>query len=118
MTKPLFPTGIEFSHAGEGDEFLENPKFHFEFRTLTSCCSWCFTINIGNEWRSGGTHGTTYWITPVWHEAADAESAPMPLAIPWLVPLPRNSRDSIARHEHRAKGRLSNSSESPYLIPT
>ncbi|KAI3666466.1 hypothetical protein L1987_89025 [Smallanthus sonchifolius] len=28
----------------------------------------------------------TYWITPVRHEAADAESAPMPLAMPCLVP--------------------------------
>ncbi|CAH9117719.1 unnamed protein product [Cuscuta epithymum] len=26
------------------------------------------------------------WITPVRHEAADAESAPMPLAMPCLVP--------------------------------
>ncbi|GKF29412.1 hypothetical protein Tco_0095754 [Tanacetum coccineum] len=34
---------------------------------------------IGNERRSGGTCGTIYWITPVRHEAADAESAPMPL---------------------------------------
>ncbi|KAK2351172.1 hypothetical protein QL285_097466 [Trifolium repens] len=41
---------------------------------------------IGNERRSGGTCGTTYWITPVRHEAADAESAPMPLAMPCLVP--------------------------------
>nr|GEY51462.1 NADH dehydrogenase [ubiquinone] iron-sulfur protein 2 [Tanacetum cinerariifolium] len=42
--------------------------------------------DIGNERRSGGTCGTTYWITLVWHEAADAESAPMPLAMPCLVP--------------------------------
>ncbi|EXB41435.1 hypothetical protein L484_007585 [Morus notabilis] len=41
---------------------------------------------IGNERRSGGTCRTTYWITPVQHEAADAESAPMPLAMPCLVP--------------------------------
>ncbi|KAL3518794.1 hypothetical protein ACH5RR_021383 [Cinchona calisaya] len=41
---------------------------------------------IGNEWRSGRTCGTTYWITPVRHEAADAESAPMSLAMPCLVP--------------------------------
>ncbi|PHT56425.1 hypothetical protein CQW23_04911 [Capsicum baccatum] len=104
--------------GGEGDAFLANPKFHFEFRTSTSCCSWCFTISIGNERRSGGTRGTTYWITPVRHEAADAESAPMPLAMPCLVPLPRHGGGSVARHEHRAKGRLSNSSEPPYLIPT
>uniref|UniRef100_A0A6N2NK57 NADH-quinone oxidoreductase subunit D domain-containing protein n=1 Tax=Salix viminalis TaxID=40686 RepID=A0A6N2NK57_SALVM len=45
---------------------------------------------IGNERRSGGTCGSAYWITPVRHEAADAESAPMPLAMPCLVP----------RHEH------------------
>ncbi|KAK2649390.1 hypothetical protein Ddye_016879 [Dipteronia dyeriana] len=79
---------VELSRAGEGDAFLEraNHKFHFEFRTSTSCCSWCFTISIGNERRSGGTCGTTYWITPVRHEAADAESAPMPLAMPCLVP--------------------------------
>ncbi|KAI5311506.1 hypothetical protein L3X38_000232 (mitochondrion) [Prunus dulcis] len=93
-----------------------NQKFHFEFRTSTSCCSWCFTISIGNERRSGGTCGTTYWITPVRHEAADAESAPMPLAMPCLVP--RHGGDSVARHEHRAKGRLSNSSEPPYLTTT
>ncbi|KAL0294948.1 UNVERIFIED_CONTAM: NADH dehydrogenase [ubiquinone] iron-sulfur protein 2 [Sesamum calycinum] len=61
----------------------------------------------------GGTCGTTYWITPVRHEAADAESAPMPLAMPCLVP--RHGGGSVARHEHRAKGRLSNSSEPPYL---
>ncbi|KAL0288603.1 UNVERIFIED_CONTAM: NADH dehydrogenase [ubiquinone] iron-sulfur protein 2 [Sesamum radiatum] len=54
-----------------------------------------------------------YWITPVRHEAADAESAPMPLAMPCLVP--RHGGGSVARHEHRAKGRLSNSSEPPYL---
>ncbi|KAL0315250.1 UNVERIFIED_CONTAM: hypothetical protein Scaly_2874000 [Sesamum calycinum] len=72
-----------------------------------------FTISIGNERRSGGTCGTTYWITPVRHEAADAESAPMPLAMPCLVP--RHGGGSVARHEHRAKGRLSNSSEPPYL---
>ncbi|KAA8521780.1 hypothetical protein F0562_012453 [Nyssa sinensis] len=93
-----------------------NKKFHFEFRTSTSCCSWCFTISIGNERRSGGTCGTTYWITPVRHEAADAESTPMPLAMPCLVP--RHSGGSVARHEHRAKGRLSNSSEPPYLTTT
>nr|GEY49724.1 DNA-dependent RNA polymerase, mitochondrial [Tanacetum cinerariifolium] len=46
---------------------------------------------------------TTYWITPVRHEAADAESAPMPLAMPCLVP--RHGGGSVARHEHRAKGR-------------
>ncbi|KAK4414721.1 hypothetical protein Salat_2579000 [Sesamum alatum] len=62
--------------------------------------------SIGNERRSGGTSGTTYWITPVRHEAADAESAPMPLAMPCLVP--RHGGGSVARHEHRAKGRLSN----------
>ncbi|KAL0283954.1 UNVERIFIED_CONTAM: NADH dehydrogenase [ubiquinone] iron-sulfur protein 2 [Sesamum radiatum] len=54
-----------------------------------------------------------HWITPVRHEAADAESAPMPLAMPCLVP--RHGGGSVARHEHRAKGRLSNSSEPPYL---
>ncbi|KAK4381858.1 hypothetical protein Sango_2926300 [Sesamum angolense] len=115
VVEPLFPAGIEVSRAGEGDAFLEqaNQKFHFEFRTSTSCCSWCFTISIGNERRSGGTCGTTYWITPVRHEAADAESAPMPLAMPCLVP--RHGGGSVARHEHRAKGRLSNSSEPPYL---
>ncbi|GLU24474.1 hypothetical protein SLE2022_404050 [Rubroshorea leprosula] len=109
---------VELSRAGEGDAFQEqaNQKFHFEFRTSTSCCSWCFTISIGNERRSGGTCGTTYWITPVRHEAADAESAPMPLAMPCLVP--RRGGDSVARHEHRAKGRLSNSSEPPYLTTT
>ncbi|GAA0156774.1 hypothetical protein LIER_44122 [Lithospermum erythrorhizon] len=58
--------------------------------------------SIGNERRSGGTCGTTYWITPVRHEAADAESAPMPLAMPCLVP--RHGGGSVARHEHRAKG--------------
>ncbi|KAF3613180.1 hypothetical protein FXO38_36394 [Capsicum annuum] len=113
--------GIEVSRAGEGDAFLvlvANPKFHFEFWTSTSCCSWCFTISIRNERRSGGTSGTTYWITPVRHEAADAESAPMPLAMPCLVPLSRHGGGSVARHEHWAKGRLSNSSEPPYLIPT
>ncbi|PHT51008.1 hypothetical protein CQW23_10755 [Capsicum baccatum] len=68
--------------------------------------------------RIGGTRGTTYWITPVRHEAGDAESAPMPLAMPCLVPLPRHGGGFVARHEHRAKGRLSNSSEPPYLIPT
>ncbi|PHT51440.1 hypothetical protein CQW23_11187 [Capsicum baccatum] len=86
--------------------------------TSTSCCSWCFTISIGNEWRSGGTRGTTYWITPARHEDADAESAPMPLVMPCLVPLPRHGGGSVAHHEHRAKGRLSKSSEPPYLIPT
>ena len=94
---PGITAGIEVSRAGEGDAFLvldklsgnniflisaflshddyerANKKFHFEFRTSTSCCSWCFTISIGNERRSGGTCGTTYWITPVRHEAADAE---------------------------------------------
>ncbi|KAH0903391.1 hypothetical protein HID58_042894 [Brassica napus] len=50
----------------------------------------------------GGTCGTTYWITPVRHEAADAESAPMPLAMPCLVP--QHGGGSIAGHEHRAKG--------------
>ncbi|KAF3635139.1 hypothetical protein FXO38_24782 [Capsicum annuum] len=59
-------------------------------------------ISIGNERRSGGTRGTTYWITPVRHEAADAESAPMPLAMPCLVPLPRHGGGSVARHEHWA----------------
>ncbi|GJV66828.1 retrovirus-related pol polyprotein from transposon TNT 1-94 [Tanacetum coccineum] len=51
--------------------------------------------DIGNERRSGGTCGTTYWITPVRHEAADAESAPMPLAMPCLVP--RHGGGSVAR---------------------
>nr|KAJ0200096.1 hypothetical protein LSAT_V11C600323900 [Lactuca sativa] len=115
--EPLFPAGIEVSRAGEGDAFLEraNQNFHFDFRTSTSCCSWCFTISIGNERRSGGTCGTTYWITLVRHEAADAESAPM-RAMPCLVP--RHGGGSVARHEHRAKGRLSNSSEPPYLTTT
>ncbi|KAH7511449.1 hypothetical protein FEM48_ZijujUnG0013300 [Ziziphus jujuba var. spinosa] len=76
----------------DGTAFLQlseewaNENFHFEFRTSTSCCSWCFTISIGNEQRSGGTCVTTYWITPVQHEAANAKSAPMPLAMPCLVP--------------------------------
>ncbi|KAI3489913.1 hypothetical protein L1887_45944 [Cichorium endivia] len=115
--EPLFPAGIEVSRAGEGDAFLEraNQKFHFEFRPQHPA-AWCFTISIGNERRSGGTCGTTYWITPVRHEAADAESAPMPLAMPCLVP--RHGGASVARHEHRAKGRLSNSSEPPYLTTT
>ncbi|CAI0376548.1 unnamed protein product [Linum tenue] len=42
----------------------------------------CFVIGIGNEWRSGGMCGTTYWITPVWHEALD-----VPLAMVVLVHL-------------------------------
>ncbi|KAL5070728.1 hypothetical protein RYX36_021615 [Vicia faba] len=71
---------------------------------------------IGNERRSGGTCGTIYWITPVRHEAADTELAPMPLAMPCLVP--RHSGVPVARHEHRAKGRLSNSNEPPYLTTT
>ncbi|KAI5669104.1 hypothetical protein M9H77_18957 [Catharanthus roseus] len=45
-----------------------------------------FRSSIRNERRSGGTCRTTYWITPVWHEVPDAESAPMPLAMPCLVP--------------------------------
>ncbi|KAL0288094.1 UNVERIFIED_CONTAM: hypothetical protein Scaly_2743600 [Sesamum calycinum] len=67
--------------------------------------------SIGNERRSGGTCGTTYWITPVRHEAADAESAPMPLAMPCLVP--RHGGGSVARHEHRAKGRTRSSEGQP-----
>ena len=98
------------------DQEQANPKFHFEFWTSTSCCSWCFTINIGNERRSGATCGTTYWVTPVRHEAVDTESTPMPLAMPCLVP--QHGGGSIACHEHRVKGRLSNSSESPYLTTT
>ncbi|PHT55192.1 hypothetical protein CQW23_03678 [Capsicum baccatum] len=47
---------------------------------------WHNWISIRNERRSGGTHGTTYWITPVRNEAADADSAPIPLAMPCLVP--------------------------------
>ncbi|PHU25491.1 hypothetical protein BC332_03823 [Capsicum chinense] len=62
-------------------------------------------ISIRNEWRSCGTHGTTYWITPVQHKATDAESAPMPLAKPYLVPLPQHGGGSVACHEHRIKGR-------------
>ncbi|GJZ10873.1 hypothetical protein Tco_0545632 [Tanacetum coccineum] len=58
---------------------------------------------IENERRSGGTCQTTYWITLVRHEAADAESAPMPLAMPCLVPW--HGGGFVARHEHRAKGR-------------
>ncbi|KAH0712271.1 hypothetical protein KY289_008230 [Solanum tuberosum] len=58
------------------------------------------------------------WITPLRHEAADAELAPMPLAMSFFVPLPRHGGNSVARHEQRAKGRLSNSREPPYLIPT
>ncbi|KAA0051336.1 hypothetical protein E6C27_scaffold55G00560 [Cucumis melo var. makuwa] len=72
--------------------------------------------SIGNERRSGGMCGTPYWITPVRHEAADAESAPMPLAMPCLVP--RHGGGSVARHEHRAKGRFFYSSEPPYLTTT
>lgn len=40
-------------------------------------------------------------------------AAPMPLAMPCSVP--RQGGGSVARHEHRAKGRLSKSSEPPYL---
>ncbi|EEF45748.1 conserved hypothetical protein [Ricinus communis] len=50
------------------------------------------------------------------HEAADVESAPMPLAMPYLVP--RHGGGSVARHQHRAKGRWSNSSKLPYLTTT
>uniref|UniRef100_A0A3Q7J807 NADH-quinone oxidoreductase subunit D domain-containing protein n=1 Tax=Solanum lycopersicum TaxID=4081 RepID=A0A3Q7J807_SOLLC len=103
--EPLFPAGIEVSRIGEGDAYLANPKFNFEFQTSTSCCSWCFTISIGNERRSSGMHGTIYLITPVRHEAADAESDHMPLAMPCLVPISRHGRGSVARHEHRAKTR-------------
>ncbi|XLR56270.1 hypothetical protein S83_006942 [Arachis hypogaea] len=117
ITEPGRTAGIEVSRT-QGDAFLERaiPKFHFEFRTSTSSCSWCFTVSIGNERRSGGTCGTAYWITPVRHEAAGAESAPMPLAMPCLVP--RHGEGPVARHEHRAKGRLSNSSEPPCLTTT
>lgn len=48
------------------------------------------------------------------HEAADAESAPMPLAMPCLVP--RHGGGSVARHEHRAKGRLSTQANRPTLL--
>ncbi|PHT46359.1 NADH dehydrogenase [ubiquinone] iron-sulfur protein 2 [Capsicum baccatum] len=65
--------GIEVSRPGERDAFL----------------------------RSGGMHGTTYWITLVRHEDADAESAPMPLAMPYLVPIPQHGRDSTACHEYQ-----------------
>nr|GEV38859.1 NADH dehydrogenase [ubiquinone] iron-sulfur protein 2 [Tanacetum cinerariifolium] len=91
--EPLFPTGIKVSRVGEGDAF----------QTSTSYCSWCFTISIGNERRSGGTCGTTYWITQVRHEAIDAESALMPPTMPCLVP--RHSGGFVGHHEHRAKGR-------------
>ncbi|GJS38385.1 hypothetical protein Tco_0563428 [Tanacetum coccineum] len=60
--------------------------------------------NIGNERRSGGTCGTTYWITPVQHEAADAESAPMPLAMPCLVPRNDGERSSEGQPTHTASG--------------
>ncbi|OIV89536.1 hypothetical protein TanjilG_19949 [Lupinus angustifolius] len=62
---------------------------------------------IENEQRSGGTCGATYWVTLVRHEAADTESAHMPLIMPCLVP--RHCGGPIAHDEHRAKGRLSNS---------
>ncbi|WVZ26884.1 hypothetical protein V8G54_000051 (mitochondrion) [Vigna mungo] len=99
ITEPGITAGIEVSRT-QGDAFLEraNQKFHFEFRTSTSCCSWCFTISIGNERRSGGTCGTTYWITPVRHEAADADYA----LLAWS---PGHGGGPVARHEHRAKGR-------------
>ncbi|PKI36994.1 hypothetical protein CRG98_042616 [Punica granatum] len=62
------------------EEIKENPNL------LKSIIREHLVDYIGNERRSGGTCGTTYWITPVRHEAADAESAPMPLAMPCLVP--------------------------------
>ena len=106
----LFLISAFLSHD---DQEQANPKFHFEFRTSTSCCSWCFTISIGNERRSGGMCGTTYWTTLVRHEAVDAGLAPLSLAMPCLVP--RHGGGSIACHEHRAKGWLSSSSEPPVL---
>ncbi|KAF3644362.1 Ribosomal protein S19, mitochondrial [Capsicum annuum] len=56
--------------------------------------------------------------TGVQHEDVDVNSAPILLAMPYLVPLPQHGGGSIARHENRDKGRLSNSSKPPYLIPT
>ncbi|TYK08579.1 hypothetical protein E5676_scaffold79316G00010 [Cucumis melo var. makuwa] len=96
----------------KGSKNLRDQSIKSEERALPS-----FRFqSIGNERRSGGTCGTPYWITPVRHEAADAESAPMPLAMPCLVP--RHGGGSVARHEHRAKGRFFYSSEPPYLTTT
>ncbi|KAK8977363.1 hypothetical protein V6N11_034413 [Hibiscus sabdariffa] len=100
----MFPLYLSAVTKGR-QEFIHVPLLHrayFEFRTSASCCSWCFTISIENERRSGGTCRTTYWIIPVWHEITNAELAPMPLAMPFLVP--RCGGDSVACHEHRAKG--------------
>ncbi|GAV85173.1 LOW QUALITY PROTEIN: hypothetical protein CFOL_v3_28611, partial [Cephalotus follicularis] len=80
-----------------------------------------FTSNFGPQ--HPAAHGVSRLVlemngevVELWHEAADAESAPMPLAMPCLVP--RYGGGSVARHEHRAQGRLSNSSEPPYLTTT
>lgn len=40
-----------------------NKNFHFEFRTSTSCGSWCVTISLGHARRIGRTRGTAYWLT-------------------------------------------------------
>jgi hypothetical protein len=94
-----------------------NQEFYFKFWTSTSCCSWCFTISIRNEWGSCRTCRTAYRITSVRHEAADAESAyPMPLAMSCLFPGTGGVWRQLSRHKHRAKGSLSgNSSEANCL---
>ncbi|CAE5979331.1 unnamed protein product [Arabidopsis arenosa] len=91
---------LRLSASIELEVFMDVPIF---IRTYYRPANMDDSFSIGNERRSGGTCGTTYWITPVRHEAADAESAPMPLAMPCLVP--RHGGGSVAGHEHRAKGR-------------
>ncbi|GJW69846.1 hypothetical protein Tco_0126763 [Tanacetum coccineum] len=76
FNQPLFPAGIEVSLAGEVDAFqvlvvLDKKKGNNFFLLFA------FLSIIGNERRSGGTCGTTYW---------NAESAPMPLAMPAWSP--------------------------------
>ncbi|MCD9644644.1 hypothetical protein HAX54_033032 [Datura stramonium] len=109
--RALFENDENIVQCHEGDNILRSGNLRRDRYGNPSIC-------IGNERRSGGTCGITYWIIPVRHEAADAESAPMPLAMHCLVPLLRHGGGSIACHVHRDKGRLSNSIEPPYLIPT
>lgn len=60
---------------------IVSPPQAYHASCLRRVSSKVLLISVGNDKRCGGTCAVIYWITPVRHNATDAELPPMPLNV-------------------------------------